>query len=517
MADNCVSHLCSSDVIVLVMGLTGAGKSTFIERLTDQDAGIGHTLMSETSRLGLYCHVFGNRRVFLVDTPGFDDSRCMDTAIFKDIAFLLSQAYINGVRLGGILYLHRITDNRATGSAMRSFQLLHKICGIEGAKFARLVTTMWDEISVESSLYSRAMEREEELKSTEGCWGWMSDRGSRIQRCMATRASALSALSSLLAVSDVQGPAVLQLQQELIDENKDLDDTAAGIELSKHHGTSWQRLQRELKALQTSHQLTTEDSDSQFNEQLRAQRLDVERQLEVAETSERDLRQEVESMFTEKAETYRDLFIQTRKEVTHLSNEIEMLKQELKRVEGSSDLHKQVFEDAVRVSTGPRSRGARQSQTGAVRRSRESDEADSRIQITGRFTEDVLPSPRDPRRRPSPIPRSQPRSQVILRPTKLQKGRKPEYLIEQMSKEERGEYLEKKLAKKEKRKVIKRNTLSILGMLGGLATIAAGAATLQIPVVAAGIALFGTAGMKLDISKKKKRIEKGEWQVSEHD
>ncbi|EGU76020.1 hypothetical protein FOXB_13438 [Fusarium oxysporum f. sp. conglutinans Fo5176] len=56
-------------------------------------------------------------------------------------------------------------------------------------------------------------------------------------------------------------------------------------------------------------------------------------------------------------------------------------------------------------------------------------------------------------------------------------------------------------------------------ILGGVATIAAGAATLQIPVVAAGIALFGTAGMKLDLHKKKKKKpeEDREWVVSEHD
>lgn len=36
----------SSDVVVLVMGLTGVGKSTFIEKVTGEDAGVGHSLLS---------------------------------------------------------------------------------------------------------------------------------------------------------------------------------------------------------------------------------------------------------------------------------------------------------------------------------------------------------------------------------------------------------------------------------------------------------------------------------------
>jgi small neutral amino acid transporter SnatA (MarC family) len=88
-----------------------------------------------------------------------------------------------------------------------------------------------------------------------------------------------------------------------------------------------------------------------------------------------------------------------------------------------------------------------------------------------------------------------------------------------MTEEEKTAYLRKKIARKERRKLATRNALAVLGMLGGVATIAAGAATLQIPVVAAGIALFGTAGMKLDFSRKKKKRPEDEkaWEVSEHD
>jgi hypothetical protein len=54
-----------------------------------------------------------------------------------------------------------------------------------------------------------------------------------------------------------------------------------------------------------------------------------------------------------------------------------------------------------------------------------------------------------------------------------------------------------KLERGKKRRIVKRNLLPILGMLAGVGVIAAGGATLQIPVVGAGIGIFGTAAAKL--------------------
>ncbi|RBR20217.1 hypothetical protein FVER53590_09924 [Fusarium verticillioides] len=44
--------LSAGDAVILVMGITGVGKSTFISKLTGEDAGIGHDLASYEERLG---------------------------------------------------------------------------------------------------------------------------------------------------------------------------------------------------------------------------------------------------------------------------------------------------------------------------------------------------------------------------------------------------------------------------------------------------------------------------------
>lgn len=41
--------------------------------------------------------------------------------------------------IGGILYLHRISDIRVSGSALRSFRLLESICGLDAAGFLAIL------------------------------------------------------------------------------------------------------------------------------------------------------------------------------------------------------------------------------------------------------------------------------------------------------------------------------------------------------------------------------------------
>jgi hypothetical protein len=242
--------------------------------------------------------------VFLVDTPGFDDTRRLDTETFKEISFFLGQAYANGARLGGILYLHRITDNRVPGMVMRSFNLVERMCGVDGARFAILVTTMWDEISPSGTLYDRATQAERELMTTADYWGGMGGQGSQTQRWMGTRASALSILTTLLWISDNDGPVVLQIQRELIDEKKGLDDTSAGLELSRHHGAAWQRLRQELKAARNSYQLALNAQDSRSARNLKAQKTELESQLIIAEATGQQLRDSLEVIFKSKTKKY---------------------------------------------------------------------------------------------------------------------------------------------------------------------------------------------------------------------
>ena len=81
--------------------------------------------------------------VHLVDTPGFDDTERTDFNILQEIASFLKVSFQAGLKLNGIIYLHRSSDNRLQGSSMRSMSLFHKIIGGSVYENIVLATTMW--------------------------------------------------------------------------------------------------------------------------------------------------------------------------------------------------------------------------------------------------------------------------------------------------------------------------------------------------------------------------------------
>jgi hypothetical protein len=92
------------------------------------------------------------RKVHLIDTPGFNDSKREETEILEEICYWLSTAYgSSGAQdsqrflLSGIIYLHPLTEKRWTGSSQRSIDFLKALCGPENYGCLRLTTTFWDQ------------------------------------------------------------------------------------------------------------------------------------------------------------------------------------------------------------------------------------------------------------------------------------------------------------------------------------------------------------------------------------
>jgi len=82
--------------------------------------------------------------VYLVDTPGFDDTSRNDTEILKEVAFFFSQIYRKNVQLAGIIYLHRISDNGVSGTALKNLYMFKRLCGMNTFGHVVLCTSMWD-------------------------------------------------------------------------------------------------------------------------------------------------------------------------------------------------------------------------------------------------------------------------------------------------------------------------------------------------------------------------------------
>lgn len=200
------------------MGLTGVGKSTFISHFSPTTALIGNDLESCTTSISFHPFTLPdipNRRIVLIDTPGFNDTTRTDTSILSEIAGWLAE----DVKLAGIVYLHRIQDNRVSRSAAKNIDLFRELCGTEGLGGVVLATTMWDALPLE-----KAEAREAELKGKREFWGELVEGGCRVMRQDGGRASAEGIVSCLVE----RGREVALRVQEEMAEGVPLHETGAG-------------------------------------------------------------------------------------------------------------------------------------------------------------------------------------------------------------------------------------------------------------------------------------------------
>ncbi|KAF2034235.1 P-loop containing nucleoside triphosphate hydrolase protein, partial [Setomelanomma holmii] len=226
--------------MIVVMGVTGAGKSYFINQLAGKEVvQEGSSLDSCTQECQLVPVSIGSSKVLLIDTPGFDDTQRTDSQILTEIARILSAQYELGVQLKGVIYIHRITDIRYSRSSVKTFEIFRKICGETALENVLLVTSRWHEIDG-----STGADRERQLKDK--FWVYMLGHGSNISRFHGDRPSAVSLVSQLLCKDTV----VLQLQKELVDEGKNLDDTVAGSYVSDSLEKLKKQYQDELISLE---------------------------------------------------------------------------------------------------------------------------------------------------------------------------------------------------------------------------------------------------------------------------
>lgn len=102
------------------------------------------------------------RTVYLIDTPGFDDTTRSDAEVLGEIATWLGASYQQHILLHSIIYLHRITDRRMQGAARKNIRMFRQLCGNDDAlSKVHLVTTMWDQVDE-----SVGLRREKELVAT---------------------------------------------------------------------------------------------------------------------------------------------------------------------------------------------------------------------------------------------------------------------------------------------------------------------------------------------------------------
>ncbi|KZP31986.1 hypothetical protein FIBSPDRAFT_550068 [Athelia psychrophila] len=209
------------DRVVIVMGPTGAGKSTFIEYATQQSG--GHTSPRSTSEIRAVRtkHPYDQGQVIFVDTPGFDETYRSDVEILSQIAGWLVKVYMEKIPLVAIVYLHRISDNRMPRSPLKNLQLFASMCGKEALPDVVLATTMWSETPADIGI-----QRERQLMGN--YWADMIEKGCTVQRFRDSHESAWK----IVGILPTEGQNII-ISREIHDDKKRLNETSAGVRLTE--------------------------------------------------------------------------------------------------------------------------------------------------------------------------------------------------------------------------------------------------------------------------------------------
>jgi len=173
---------------------------------------------TEVRAIRLFNHPVHGDRLVLVDTPGFDNTFKSDLEILQMVGNWLQKVYEKEIKLAGIIYLHRITDNCMTGSPQRNFRMFKELCGNQALKKVVLVTTMWDKVQRDIGV-----QREKEL--FENYWKMMINYSASTARFSNSADSAWKIIDIILKQHETE---VLLLQEELVDLKRALNETQAG-------------------------------------------------------------------------------------------------------------------------------------------------------------------------------------------------------------------------------------------------------------------------------------------------
>ncbi|KAF9053099.1 hypothetical protein BJ165DRAFT_1400442 [Panaeolus papilionaceus] len=176
-----------------LVGLTGAGKSTFIESFASSGSlGISKDqLEGATTDIVSYRLINATKNdspIYLVDTPGFLDRKISEMKVLNMIKDWTKE---NNLMFDRILYFDRITDTRMAGTKKRSLELFKSITGRETSDYLVFVTTMWDQIWNKRQ-QNMARQRFQQLQ--EKHYKDFLDQGAQVVKFHNTQESALNIL-----------------------------------------------------------------------------------------------------------------------------------------------------------------------------------------------------------------------------------------------------------------------------------------------------------------------------------
>ncbi|EAU89210.1 hypothetical protein CC1G_08617 [Coprinopsis cinerea okayama7 len=233
-----------NDSIILVTGLSGAGKSSLINHIlgpnSKQKVKVGNQLEGCTQDVHAICtdmpvqlsHLLGegdSGRLVLVDTPAFDGAYEGEMITLTRVANWLARSAPMTVR--GVIYVHDMSESRITGSMRRYLWTLEKLCGEEMFGKLVIVTSKWDSVRPRESQghLSPSQVGEERVEVFKmRAWNELINGGAIVRNFHpANQAQALEIVKLVLTNRSGVEDVPLAVQREIIVEGRELRQTSA--------------------------------------------------------------------------------------------------------------------------------------------------------------------------------------------------------------------------------------------------------------------------------------------------
>ena len=191
--------------------------------------------------------------------------------------------YSAGVKLAGVIYVHRISDDKFGGLAVKNFRMFRELCGEKTLKNVILMTNMWGRVALQQGEAREQQLRDEHFKAA-------IEKGAKICRHYDTPQSARAILRIILK----NQPVALKIQRELIDEGKEIGETGAGVELNREFQELVERHRREMKELEENMRKAMEEMDEESREELEGEKKKMEEKMEKLQNDSAEMQSKFE-------------------------------------------------------------------------------------------------------------------------------------------------------------------------------------------------------------------------------
>ncbi|KAJ2922356.1 hypothetical protein H1R20_g14728, partial [Candolleomyces eurysporus] len=304
------------------MGATGSGKTTFINAASWGKLETSAGLVSCTNKVqAAPPFMLDGRLVTLIDTPGFDDTTRSDTDVLKMISHFLASTYQTHKTLAGIIFVHRITDDRFGGVSGRNFKMFSKLCGDNSLKNVVLLTNKWNEVEKRVGLA-----KEHELATRDIFFKPALDKGARMMRHDGSRRSALKVIRSLLESDTGMVP---QIAREIVVEKKDILQTAAGIALNEDLLAQRARYEERMKELGEDHEVALKTKDEEMRREIEEQAKELQADMKRVEEESKKLASDFQKERANFERRLKEIEEEARREQERIQEETRLKMEEL--------------------------------------------------------------------------------------------------------------------------------------------------------------------------------------------